>query len=329
VREALSRSPPLRILVITSLEFFAMRRSLRRSPAVLLIVACAFWGAATVLNKALLASIAPVTLLVLQLAPSALVLWIMVLSSGSRISKFSLLTPLVLLGIFNPGVSYTLNMIGLARISASVATLLWAAEPLMILGLAAFILREPVTWRLLMIMLLGAVGVALVADVGGSIGDSGNDPLGILLLLSAVLCCAFYTVFSRKLGESVDPLFTVAVQQTAGFAWALALLSANTPFGSVADIRIISPDLLAAAVISGLLYYATAYRLYITALRSVPAAVAGSYFNAIPVFGIGLAYMFLGETLTLTEWGGAGAILISVFALVRLTHGMGTKRPAR
>jgi drug/metabolite transporter (DMT)-like permease len=305
-----------------------MRCSLRPSPAALLIVACAFWGAATVLNKALLASISPVILLVLQLASSALVLWIMVLSSGSRISRLSLLTPLVLLGIFNPGVSYTLNMIGLARIPASIATLLWAAEPLMILGLAALILREPVTWRLLLVMLVGALGVAVVADVGGSIGTSGNDPAGILLLLSAVLCCAFYTVFSRKLSESVDPLFTVAVQQTAGFAWALALLSANTRFGSIVDIHAISSDLLAATVISGLLYYATAYWLYITALRSVPAAVAGSYFNLIPVFGIGLAYVFLGETLTLIQWVGAGAILISVFALVRLTNSMGAERSA-
>ena len=226
-----------------------MRHSSRLSPAVLLFVACAFWGAATVLNKALLASISPVTLLVLELAPSALVLWIMAFSSGSRISKLSLLAPLVLLGIFNPGVSYTLNMIGLARISAGVATLLWAAEPLMILGLAALILREPVTWRLLLIMLVGVLGVALVADVGGSIEASRNDLLGILLLLSAVLCCAFYTVFSRKLSERVDPVFTVAVQQTAGFAWALALLSANTPFGSVADIRAISPDLLIESLI--------------------------------------------------------------------------------
>jgi drug/metabolite transporter (DMT)-like permease len=305
-----------------------MRRSLRLSPAVLLVVACAVWGAATVLNKALLASIPPVTLLVLQLAPSAAVLWIMVLFAGGRTSKKSLLIPLALLGIFNPGISYTLSLMGLARISASVSTLLWAAEPLMILGLAALILGEPVTWRLLLVMLIGTVGVVLVANIGGSIGSSGNDPVGILLLLAAVLCCAFYTVFSRRLSESVDPLFAVAVQQTAGLAWAFTLLSASTLFGSVTDIPTIAPELLAAAAVSGLLYYAAAYWLYITALRSVPAAVAGSYFNVIPAFGVGLAYVFLGETLTPVQWVGAGAILMSVFELVRLTRGVSSERPA-
>jgi drug/metabolite transporter (DMT)-like permease len=215
VRATLSRSPLFRHRN-HFWEFVMTRHSLRLSPAVLLVVACALWGAATVLNKALLTTIPPVTLLVLQLAPSALALWIMVLSTGSRSCKASLLIPLILLGIFNPGVSYTLSLMGLARISASVSTLLWAAEPLMILGLAGLILREPVTWRLLVVTLIGVFGVALVTNVEGSIGSEGSDPIGILLLLAAVLCCAFYTVFSRRLSESVDPLFTVAVQQTAG-----------------------------------------------------------------------------------------------------------------
>lgn len=53
-----------------------MRTSMRVSSAVLLVLACALWGGATVLSKALLASIPPVTLLVLQLAPSAATLWL-------------------------------------------------------------------------------------------------------------------------------------------------------------------------------------------------------------------------------------------------------------
>ena len=302
------------------------RYSLRLPPAVLLIIACALWGAATVLNKALLTAISPVTLLVLQLAPSALVLWLLVLISGPKRSIKSVIVPLILLGILNPGISYTLSLMGLARISASVSTLLWAAEPLMILGLAALVLREPMTWRLLLVILIGSLGVMLVTDIGGSLGSTDNDPVGILLLLSAVLCCAFYTVFSRRLSEDVDPLFAVAVQQAAGLGWALAVLFANTPYGSTNDLQALSLTLLAAAAVSGLLYYAAAYWLYITALRSVPAGVAGSYFNVIPIFGVGLAYVFLGETLTPLQWAGSITILVSVFELVRVTHKIGTER---
>src|SRR5687768_17636582 len=139
--------------------------SKRLPPAALLIIACALWGGATVLNKALLGFTPPLALLTLQLAPSAVVLWASVLLSGVRVPATSLLIPLVLLGIFNPGISYTLSLVGLDRSSASVSVLLWAAEPLMILGLAALILREPVSWRLILVMMLGMFGVGLVADI--------------------------------------------------------------------------------------------------------------------------------------------------------------------
>ena len=270
------------------------------------------------MNKALLVAIPPVSLLVIQLIPSAAVLWVAVLLSGLRLPKATLLVPLVMLGLLNPGISYTLSLMGLARISASVSTLLWAAEPLMVL--ATVVLRERMTWRLLSVIVVGALGVALVANVFEGFGSPDNDLGGILLLLSAVLCCAFYTVFARKLADSADPLSTVAIQQAAGAGWAVILLFSDTRYGSVADLGATPISMIRTAILSGLLYYAAAYWLYITALRSVPAAVAASYFNVVPVFGVGLAFLFLGETLTLIQWAGAGAILLSVIGLVQLTR---------
>ena len=301
-----------------------MRMSLRLPPAALLVLACALWGGATVLSKALLASIPPVSLLVLQLAPSAAIVWLAFWLSGRRAGPVTLMLPLVLLGLLNPSISYTLSLMGLARVSASVSTLLWAAEPLMILGLAALVLREPVTPRLLAVMLAGMLGVSLVADALG--GFAGNDAVGVLLLLSGVLCCAFYTVFSRRVSETVDSLYIVAVQQAAGLAWAAALLFSGTPYGSPADIADVPLMLAAVAGLSGILYYAAAYWLYIAALRSVPAAVAGSYFNVIPVFGVTFAFLFLGERLTAVQWAGAAIILVSVFELVRLTARSGPQQ---
>jgi drug/metabolite transporter (DMT)-like permease len=297
-----------------------LRISERVPSAVLLIVACALWGAATVMNKALLIKIPPVSLLVIQLVPSAAVLWIAGWLSGVRFPKRRMVLPLVMLGLLNPGISYTLSLIGLARISASISTLLWAAEPLMVLAIAAVVLKERMTWPLLSVIVVGILGVGLVANLREGFLSAGSDLIGILLLLTAVLCCAFYTVFARMLADSVDPLSTVAIQQTAGAGWAVTLLLADTRYGSVADLGATPTLLIGAAIFSGLLYYAAAYWLYITALRTVPAAIAASYFSVIPVFGVGLALLFLGETLTTIQWAGAGTILLSVVALVKLTR---------
>ena len=71
-------------------------------------------------------------------------------------------------------------------------------------------------------------------------------------------------------------------------------------------------------MVSGLLYYAATYWLYLTALRFVPAGVAGAYFNVIPVFGVGFAVIFLRDR-RISQWLGALLIGLSVIGLVRLT----------
>ncbi len=297
-----------------------MRFLERAPPSALLLVACAFWGAGTALNKSLLASISPIALLFLQLAPSAAALWSVMLLSRVRLPRVSLLAPIVMLGLLNPGVAYTFSLMGLSRVSASVTTLLWASEPLMILLLAAGLLREPVSWRLSSFMAVGAFGVVLVADLAHGFESASGDPIGVLLLLAAVLCCALYTVASRGLSGKADSLSIVTIQQTAGLGWTAALLTAGTEFGGWNDIARISVPQIATAALSGLMYYAAAYWLYLTALRFVPAAVAGAYFNVIPVFGVGLAIVFLGETLTAVQWAGVAAIMLSVTGLTRITR---------
>jgi drug/metabolite transporter (DMT)-like permease len=53
----------------------------------------------------------------------------------------------------------------------------------------------------------------------------------------------------------------------------------------------------------GLVYYALAFWLYLIGLQQAPAS---------------LAYLVLGERLTLAQWGGALLILVAVVTIVRL-----------
>lgn len=287
------------------------------SPAFLLVFACSLWGGVTVLNKGLLDAVSPVTLLVLQLAPSAMILWLSVLVTQRPLPHGRALFIAIVLGTLNPGISYTLSLFGLQRIPASIASLLWATEPFMILMLAALVLGEPVTKRLLGIIAAGFLGVVLVTGLLGGAAGGANDGTGILLLTGAVLLCAVYTVYSRKISADNDPLAIVAVQQTAGLVWSVVLLAATSQNGLVNDIVSVPASNIALSMLSGLLYYALAYWLYLIALRHVPAAVAGSYFNVIPLVAIAIAFVFLGERLAPVQWVGALMIFASALALFR------------
>lgn len=293
-------------------------------PAYLLLTACSFWGGATVLNKALLTTISPVLLLFIQLLASAIVLGAAVLWFKKVLPKGRTLLAAIALGVLNPGISYTFSLMGLERISASVTSLLWATEPFLILGLAWIVLREPITPKVFATIAVGFTGVVCVSGLLFAQSVGRTDIVGIGFLFAAVLMCAIYTVFSRKLGDTVDPLSLVAVQQTAGLVWAAILFAVTTDQSLSTAIAEVPRQELVYAVISGLLYFAAAYWLYLSALNRVSAALAGGSFNIIPLVTIAVAFMFLGERLTSLQVLGAALILLSAVALFWLTRGSAT-----
>ena len=288
----------------------------RLSPLFAIVIACAFWALGTILSKSLLANLPPITVLVIQLAPSVAILWLLVVTKGAVWPPMRMLILLGLLGLLNPGWSYTLNIFGLAETTASVATLLWAAEPILILGLAWVFLGEHLTGRLVATMILAMCGVALVSGLGTSGLMNSPTGYGSALVLAGVLCCAIYTVIARSL--AADPLLTVAVQQTVALAWTVAIWPIELRAGAWGIVLALPPQDLAKAAMSGVMYYAAAYWLYLFALKSMPASMAGSFFNLIPVFGIAAAYVFLGERLTPTQWSGGVLVLLAMVCLLRL-----------
>lgn len=290
------------------------RQSAGLAPGVSLVLASAFWALGTVVAKELLTLLPPIAFLVLQLAPSVVVLWLVVLATGAGRPAWRELPGIALLGVLNPGLSYTLSMLGLATTSASVATLLWAAEPALIIVLAWFLLRERMSGRLIGLTAVAAAGVLVVSGLLELESMAGDAGYGAALILAGVLCCALYTVLSRRIVMTADPLVVVAVQQTAGLAWAAAIwpLEGSSP----AALLALPGAAILSGVASGLMYYVAAFWCYLRALRSVPASTAGMFLNLIPLFGVATAYLLLGERLTPVQWAGAAAIVLSVWALL-------------
>jgi uncharacterized membrane protein len=79
---------------------------------------------------------------------------------------------------------------------------------------------------------------------------------------------------------------------------------------------------IALILFSGILYMG-ALLLYLQALQTEEASVVAPYFQAGPLFGYGLAYLVLGETLSGRQMAGGILILIGALIVsVRFDHGM-------
>ena len=164
-----------------------------------MVLAAACWGLGTVASKAVLDEVPPLTLLAIQLAVSVSFLWIIVFIKRPSLSLGKEPVRLALAGLLNPGLAYTFALIGLAMTTASMSSLIWAAEPALILGLAWFVLRERPTNLTLVFSVVAIFGAILVIGAGAS-PESGGLLFGNLLIVLAVFCCAIYTILSRQAG---------------------------------------------------------------------------------------------------------------------------------
>ncbi len=276
----------------------------------LLIAAAACWGFATAVSKSALSAFDPLALLVVQLSASSIFVTLALLIRREAVSRTGQTTRLAMLGLLNPGLAYALSLAGLTTISASLSVLLWAGEPILILILAVLVLKDRVTPTMAVLMVAAFTGVVLIVQQRGD-----GAALGVALTVAGVACCALYTVLCRRLLLDDSTLPVVLVQQLAALGFALVLATGFAATGKLTLPTSVPVHAWLTAIASGVIYYALAFWFYLNGLRRVPAAVAGSFINLIPVFGVAAGYALLDERLTPRQLAGAAIVLTAVTVL--------------
>lgn len=276
----------------------------------LLVAATACWGTGTVLSKQVLErGVAPLTLLVIELAASSLLLLLALILLRQRLTWSPTMGKLAVLGLLNPGLAYALGLLGLATISASMSVLLWATEPVLILLLAVLFLRERAAPATTLALAAALAGVLLVVYSPGATGQTG----GITLTVAAVTACSAYTVLTRWLILDDSSVAVALVQQLAALGFAAALAGSAAVTGAAHLDLPTDTATWGLAAASGIVYYGLAFWLFIGGLREVPASIAGSFLPLIPVFGLTAGYL-AGDRLIGRQWLGATLVITATTA---------------
>ena len=282
-----------------------------RTAIAALIAAAACWGVGTGVSKQVVDDVAPLTLLPVQLAVSCTFLLVVALVRREPLTWTPPVRRLAALGVLNPGIAYALGLIGLTTITASMSVLLWALEPVVILLLAALVLRERIPPALAVTIAVAISGVLLVVYQPGASGNA----VGITLTLVSIGFCALYTVLTRRLMLDDSSMAVVLAQQAAALLFAIALAAvvdlAGGPGWNLAGL---TAGAWLGAGVSGILYYGLGFFFYVAGLRYIPASYAGAFLPLIPVFGIAAGYL-VGERLEPRQWLGAVVIVAATLAL--------------
>lgn len=200
-----------------------------------------------------------------------------------------------------------LQYLGLRYTTAVNATLLQTLAPLITGGLAALLIREPMSGRQITGAVLGLIGVlcliaggsiALLKDLSANIGD--------LILLVAVAMWSLYTVLSRRVMRHRSALSASAFSAFLGLpflwiaaAWELQTVSVN-----------VTVSLILATVYIGITPTVIAFLAWNSGVRRLGPSGVMAFYNTLPLYGILLAYLFLGETIGVVHLVG-GALIIA------------------
>lgn len=278
------------------------------------LAACLIWAICNVINKALLdLGVAPLTLLTGQLLFSTPTLWYVTFAAGQR-PKIGTVLRLMALGVLQPGLAYSLSIIGLTMTSATIEALLFSTETLFIIGLAWPLLGERPNRLTIVAGMAGSIGVALVAAGGEAAHATHGGILGPVLILAGVLAAAFYSVQLRREAVRLDVLSLIASCQTGGLVTAILGWLVWPEPDRLAHLTLQTMPLIA---LSGILMHALAFVLFAFQLQRMQAGTASLILLTTPVMTGVMAYVWLGDRLNPAQISGAIVVLISVLAVAR------------
>jgi drug/metabolite transporter (DMT)-like permease len=276
------------------------------------LVAAALFGASAPVAKRLLAEIAPPMLAALLYAGAGL----MALPFAARAWKrreaplraadVPLLAGVVVFG----GVGGPLLLLyGLARTSATVASLLLNLEAVFTTAIAIVVFREWIGRRGLGALVVVVAGCALSTWAAGGATSSLFGPLAVA---GACLCWAVDNNLTQRLSLK-DPLAVVCVKGlgAAPIAFVIAR-AAHAPWPPAAPVG--------GALALGAVSYGASLALYVRATRTLGAARTGVLFAAAPFVGAALAIPIAGEAPSVRVAGAAVLIAAGVALLLTERH---------
>lgn len=211
-----------------------------------------------------------------------------------------------------------LFFIGLRHAPSSDAILLTpTTNPIWTALLAALILRERINERLAIGMAIAVAGMLLVL-VGGVTGNyDGGRLLGDVLFVVAAIVFGLSHVIGRIATRRLTPLGATTLAGLTGSAMLLPFALAEGGFDDLARAGI---SFWLAVLFISLAGTALAYVLWYRSVSRIGAGRTSFYTNLVPVFGLTISALMLGEYPTVLQIVGGALMLAAVI--------WGTQQPA-
>lgn len=284
----------------------------------LLAMLSVLWGASFMAIEVAITAFPPLTVVASRVLFASLGLLLFMRATGQplpgvgRDDKLKVWGALVVMGLLNNIMPFSLIVWGQTQIASSLASILNATMPIFTVFVAHFFISdERLTPQRFMGVFIGFLGVVSIIGLGGI--TKGGALLGQFAILGAALSYAFAVVAGRRfVGLGLKPVQMAFGQVTMA---AIMLIPVTLMVDKPYLLPMPGADVWAALLSLSLLSTALAYLLYFRLIAEAGATSASLVTLTIPVvattFGIG----FLDEVLEVSHVLGLGLIALGLMVL--------------
>ena len=297
--------------------------TLLRSPILALSLAALFWSGSFVVARALRDDVDPVVLTFFRWLISLLVFAPFVWREFASNLHVVLREWRLIVGLGVTGIALfgSLVYLALQHTSATNALLTFSLSPVVILLGASLTGGERATSRQLSGVLVSMAGAAVLITHGdlATLRSTGLN-IGDLWMLAAVAVWAAYSLLLRRRPADLSQMLALVSSIAAGLPMLLSLMLL-TASGSAFS--------LSTSVVFGTGYIAIfgsvlGFLFWSYGVAELGPGRAGQFVHLMPVFGAALAFVFLGEPLSMAQILGAGLVLSGIVLIERKSAALGT-----
>jgi len=244
------------------------------------------------------------TALTFRFLIAAAFFWVILLSSSNDWKLgFAGTARLVVLAICGQGSTVMLLFYSFSCIPAAVTILLLYIYPSLVTLLAFFLLQEQIDKAKVIALVLTFSGLVIILGIPGE----NLDARGVIAALMAAVTNSFYVIGQTQVLKKVEPLvFNAYASLAVGFMF-LFMAAGSGQFSLAFNLQAAAAIAVLALVCSVVAYYSLA-----RALKYIGASRVAIISTIEPLVTAVLGYLFLKETLQLSQITGGFLILTGI-----------------
>jgi drug/metabolite transporter (DMT)-like permease len=292
----------------------------KKKPVLAGVIVSVIFGLSFMFTKDALNTLAPLQLLGFRFAFAAIGLTLLRVAGIVRVDlRGKNPTALLLVGLFQPGIYFLCETVGVQLTSAAEAGMMMGLIPVVVVVLEVPFFKATPSPGQVAAILLSVTGVFFIILMKGNAG-LGQNQWGTLALLGAVLAAGMYNCLSKKSTLDFTPVeITYIMMWTGALLFLFLAVTGHVAAGTVTQmfLPLAQARVLGAVLYLGLLSSVVAFFLMNYMLSCLRASQTATFINLTTVIAVLGGVIFLGEAYAWYQAVGTIMIILGVWGTTR------------